>query len=182
MPATHVALLRAVNLAGHNTVAMRALVEVATAIGFRESRTLLQSGNLVFDTRTTSSRKLESLLEAAVSERLGLTTAFFVRTAREWQGIIAANPFPTEARDDPGHLVLMCLKHAPTPASVTALQRAIPGRERVRATGREAYLVYPDGIGRSRLTTGLIERTLGTSGTARNWNTVIKLGGLLGLS
>jgi uncharacterized protein (DUF1697 family) len=58
---------------------------------------------------------------------------------------------------------------------VSALQQAITGREVVRANGREAYIVYPDGIGRSRLTTALIEKKFGTRGTARNWNTAVKI-------
>ena len=52
---------------------------------------------------------------------------------------------------------------------------AIVGAEIVRAEGRHLYAVYPDGVGRSRLTTQLIEKHLGTRGTGRNWNTVLKL-------
>jgi uncharacterized protein (DUF1697 family) len=69
----------------------------------------------------------------------------------------------------------MCLKDAPAAAAVRALQAAITGRETVRTWGAHAYLVYPDGVGRSRLTIALIERTLGSRGTGRNWNTVLKL-------
>lgn len=50
--------------------------------------------------------------------------------------------------------------------------------EVVKARGRHAYFLYPNGIGRSRLTMTLIEKKLGTTGTARNWNTVLKLGAL----
>ena len=74
----------------------------------------------------------------------------------------------------------MLLKSAPDATRVKALQAAIVGPEIVRAKGRHAYIVYPDGMGRSRLTSALIERTLGTRGTARNWNTVLKLGALVG--
>jgi uncharacterized protein (DUF1697 family) len=72
----------------------------------------------------------------------------------------------------------MFLKEAPSREDVIALQTAIKGREVVRAEGRHAYIVYPDGVGRSRLTNALIERKLGTRGTGRNWNTVLKLGAL----
>ncbi len=74
----------------------------------------------------------------------------------------------------------MALKGAPDAGAVAALQAAITGREVVRADGRHAYLVYPDGVGRSRLTLALIEKKLGTSGTARNWNTALKLAALAG--
>lgn len=91
---------------------------------------------------------------------------------------MARNPFPEEAERDPGHLVVMILKGAPAAHEVKALQDAIRGRELVRADGRAAYVVYPDGIGRSRLTTALLEKKLGTRGTGRNWNTVLKLAAL----
>ena len=58
---------------------------------------------------------------------------------------------------------------------VAALQAAVTGRETVEANGKQAYFVYPDGIGTSKLTNAVIERKLGQSGTARNWNTVLKL-------
>jgi uncharacterized protein (DUF1697 family) len=94
----------------------------------------------------------------------------------EWQDeLIAANPFPVEARSDPSHLVAMCLKTGPDVAAVKALQAAIKGPELVRAGRRHIYITYPAGIGRSRLTATVIEKALGTAGTARNWNTVLKL-------
>jgi len=74
---------------------------------------------------------------------------------------------------------LMCLKETPTAAAVKALQDAIKGRETVNAKGRHAYFLYPDDIGNSKLTMTVIERHLGTTGTARNWNTVLKVGELI---
>jgi uncharacterized protein (DUF1697 family) len=136
---------------------------------------LLQSGNLVFKSRGETGDELERLLERATEERLKIRTAYFVRTAKEWNGIVAANPFLAEARDDPGHLVVSLLKQPPRKADVESLQAAIRGPERVRGGSRHAYITYPAGIGRSKLTTALIEKALGSSATARNWNTVLKL-------
>jgi uncharacterized protein (DUF1697 family) len=98
-----------------------------------------------------------------------------VRTAEEWKRIVANNPFAREAKEDPGHLLVMCLRDAPPPDAVEDLRSAIKGRERVEVRGRDAYFVYPDGVGRSKLTNALIEKKLATRGTARNWNTVTKL-------
>jgi uncharacterized protein (DUF1697 family) len=173
-----VALLRAINLAGRNKVSMRDLRDLFGAHGFEDAETVLQSGNVVFRTDAPAG-DVERLLEDAVAGRLGTKTEFFVRTARAWKEIVAANPFLSEARNDPGHLVVMVLKDAPTSQSVDALQRSIKGRELVRSRGRQAYITYPDGMGRSRLTIAKIEQKLGTRGTARNWNTVLKLAKLL---
>jgi uncharacterized protein (DUF1697 family) len=172
---TWIALLRAVNVAGHAPVAMADLRALVTRLGFGDARTLLQSGNVVFRAGTRSGAALEGLLEAEAARRLSLRTECFVRTVAEWRAIVAHNPFRREAERDPGHLVVMVLKRAPQAAAVTALRAAIAGPEMVRGHGREAYITYPDGIGRSRLTAAVIEKALGTRGTGRNWNTVRKL-------
>jgi uncharacterized protein (DUF1697 family) len=179
---THIGLLRAVNLPGHNKIGMADLRELLAAAGMQDVRSLLQSGNVVFRNDVHTATQLERLLEHAAAKRLGLETDFFVRTASDWKTVVAGNPFPDEARTDPSHLLVVFLKAAPDREAVTALQSAITGREVVRAKGRHAYVVYPDGIGRSRLTSALIEKKLATRGTGRNWNTVLKLAALAGAS
>jgi uncharacterized protein (DUF1697 family) len=175
----YVAVLRAINLGAHNRIAMADLRAMCGRIDLDNPRTLLVSGNLVFESRLNSSEKLERLLEDASTKQLGVTTDYFVRSAKEWHAAVDANPFPAEARDDPARLVMMCLRDAPSAAQVKALEAAIKGRETVRARGKHAYFVYPDGQGRSKLTIAMIENALGTRGTARNWNTVLKLGALV---
>jgi uncharacterized protein (DUF1697 family) len=172
-----IALLRAVNVAGNNKVAMADLKAMMTELGF-EARTVLQSGNVVLNGAKFGSEKLETLLEAEAAKQLGLKTDFFVRSAGEWTELIKANPFPQEAKDDPGHLLVLPLKTTPKPAAVKALQQSIKGRETIAAKGRQLYAVYPDGVGRSRLTIAMIEKALGTRTTGRNWNTVLKLAAL----
>jgi uncharacterized protein (DUF1697 family) len=174
--ATYIALLRAINLGSHNKVSMADLKSLLADLGMTNPQSLLQSGNLVFETTARATAPLEKLLETSAAKKLGLQTDFFVRTAAEWQQAIADNPFPKEAKLDPGHTVLMCLKDAPSPAAVKTLQDAIKGREVVKVKGRHAYFLYPDGIGPSKLTIKIIEKKLATTGTARNWNTVLKLG------
>lgn len=154
---------------------MTSLRSLLEELGFRGARSLLQSGNLVFQAAGRTPAGLERLLEETTDQRLGVTTEYFVRTSDEWSRIVAANPFRREAKEDPGHLLVVCLKQAPAAADVKSLQAAIRGPEIVRAEDRQAYIVYPDGVGRSKLTAALIERKLGTRGTARNWNTVLKL-------
>ncbi len=177
--AVQIALLRGINVGGRKQVAMADLRDFLTQLGLGDVQSLLQSGNLVFRSDTRSGAALERTLETEAAKRLGLETDFFVRSAAEWQTIVARNPFPEEAERDPGHLVVMILKGAPAAREVKALQDAIIGRELVRADGRAAYIVYPDGIGRSRLTNAVVEKALSTRGTGRNWNTVLKLVALL---
>jgi uncharacterized protein (DUF1697 family) len=179
-PAPWIALLRAINVGGHQSVSMAHLRAFLSDLGFAEPRSLLQSGNLVFHGAARSSDALERLLEAEAAKRLGLTTDFLVRSVESWERVIAGNPFRAEAERGPSHVLVMLLKDAPNAKRVAELEAAITGPELVRAGERHLYLVYPAGIGRSRLTSALIEKTLGTRGTARNWNTVVKLAALAG--
>jgi uncharacterized protein (DUF1697 family) len=171
---THIALLRAVNVGGSGKVAMADLRALLANLGFETPQSLLQSGNLVFRSEPTGAA-LEALLERETKARLGLATDYIVRTAAEWERIVAANPFAAMARDDPSHLLVMPLKSAPDAVGLEGLRAWITGREAIEAAGRELYIAYPHGIGASKLTGAMIERRLGSRGTARNWNTVTKL-------
>ena len=84
---THVALLRGINVGGHKPVAMADLRDLLTQLGFVEPRTLLQSGNVVFGSNARTAAQLERVLDAEAAKRLGLQTAWFVRTAEEWKAI-----------------------------------------------------------------------------------------------
>jgi uncharacterized protein (DUF1697 family) len=158
---------------------MSALRDLVTRLGLSEGQTLLQSGNLVFAAERRSPADLERLLEREAEKRLGLATNTFVRSEKDWRELVAGNPYLDAAKQDPGHLVVMLLKDRPSVKAVRELEDAIVGRETVRVTGRHGYIVYPDGIGRSKLTNALIERKLETRGTGRNWNTVLKLAAVL---
>jgi uncharacterized protein (DUF1697 family) len=172
---TYIALLRAINVGGHAKVGMAELRDLIATLGYKDVRSLLQTGNLVFHGDARKATDLERLLEVEAERRLGLATDVMVRTAQEWAAVLARNPFPAEAKRDPGHLVVQFAKEAPKAKAVDDLRAAISGREAVQADGKHLYVVYPDGLGRSKLTTKLIEGKLGTRVTGRNWNTVLKL-------
>jgi uncharacterized protein (DUF1697 family) len=173
--ATYIALLRAINVGGNAKLPMADLRAFFAKIGFADAQTLLQTGNVIFHGSKKATASLERLLEAEAVKRLSLKTDFMVRTAPEWAALVTANPFPDMAAHDPGHLLVMFLKDAADPKKVKALQAVIKGREIVRAKGKDAYITFPDGVGRSRLTNAVLERSLGTSSTGRNWNTVLKI-------
>jgi uncharacterized protein (DUF1697 family) len=173
-PTTHIALLRGINLGGHRQVGMTNLRNFLTELGFENVRSVLQSGNLVFGSRSRFGAELERYLEMEAAKRLALESDIYVRTADEWKTVVRQNPFRKEAELDPKHLVVLFLKNAPPAKDVAALQADISGPEVVKAKGKQAYIFYPDGIGRSKLTNAMIEKRIGR-GTGRNWNTVLKL-------
>jgi uncharacterized protein (DUF1697 family) len=178
MTHTYIALLRGINVGGNKKVAMADLRDLLGRLGFGEPQSLLQSGNVVFRSDVWKAAELEQHLEKEVQKRFGLQSDVFIRKGSEWNSVMAANPFHDEAERDPGHLIVMFLRDEPDAKSQDVLRAAIVGRETFAVTGRHAYFVYPDGMGTSKLTGALVEKKFGTRGTARNWNTVTKLGAL----
>jgi uncharacterized protein (DUF1697 family) len=154
---------------------MAALKEMFETLGFEGARSLLQSGNVLFDAAARKTNELESFLEAETKKRLKAEPDYFVRTAKEWRDALAENPFVREAKSDPGRLHILALKTQPSREQAKALKDAIKGRETVEMGKRHAYVYFPDGAGNSKLTPRLIEGKLGTRATGRNWNTAQKL-------
>ena len=170
-----VILLRAVNVGG-SSLQMTTFRAALEAAGCARVESVGASGNAVAEPPDRSApASLEASVEREVARLAGVRTEAFVRPEEDWRAVVAGNPFLEEAERDPAHLVVAVLKGAPSVQGWARLREAIVGRERVAPGDRHGYLVYPDGIGRSKLTIAVIERTLGARGTVRNWNTVRRL-------
>lgn len=175
--ARYVALLRAVNLGKLGKIAMADLRDLLESLGCSRVRTLLQSGNAVFDSTTRTTSAVEKELETALAARLGVETEVFARTPAQWTAIVEANPFAVMAKRDPSHLVVLVTRGTPKLAALAQLRA--PGPEEIELGEGCLYITYPAGIGRSKLTANPAWRTLGVVGTARNWNTVQKIAAAL---
>ena len=173
----YIALLRGVNLGGYKMVPMADLRALIAKMGFTDVQTLLQSGNVVFSGPSKAPSVLESQIEKELEKRLELDVDIHIRTPQEWRAVIEGNPFPAEAKKDPSHLLLTCYRSPLEASRVKAVQQAITGPERLHASGRHLYMTFPSGIGRSKAGV-VVGKTLG-AGTARNWNTVLKLAAML---
>lgn len=171
VPKPFICLLRGVNVGGKQMLRMDLLRSICTSLGYRDAQTILQSGNVVFRAANADARKIEAALKA----QAGLEVSVFLRTPEELRNVIAANPFPEVAQRNPSHLIVMFLEGRPSTDAQNALRAAYAGPEPMHFAGRELYVHYGEGMGRSKLTNALIEKKLGMRGTARNWNTVAKL-------
>jgi len=176
---THIALLRGINVSGRNMIKMAELKRLFAELGFEHVETLLQSGNVAFRADGRGCADLEALLARETAERLKVSVPYLVRTAAEWAEVIRENPFPAEALADPSHLLVLFMPSGVDAAEAEAVRAKIQGPERFAVRGRHMYVVYPDGIGNSTVgrTPGWNRLTL--AGSARNWNTVLKLDAML---
>lgn len=171
-----IALLRAVNVAGRTVPAAR-LREIAEGLGHEQVVTHVNSGNLVLVPAEGSGGPddVAAGLAAALEDDLGFAVPTIARDRAAWDAIVEANPFAEQAVADPSHTVLVCWDGTPDPARVAALDPSAYGNELVVWHEREAYVWYPDGIGRSKLTLDVLQRASGLLGTGRNWRTVTAL-------
>ncbi len=179
---THIALLRGVNVGGNKKVAMADLRAFVEALGFKDARTLLNSGNLVF--RSDGKRDdlaLAAFLEEQAARRLGLKTWFLVRSAEEWAEVIARNPFAEEAQTLPSRFLVMFFRETPGAEMMQALRALKVDSERLHLDGRRLYAVCPEGFLDSKLGSALLGARFAKLATGRNWNTVLMLGALAGL-
>ena len=174
-----IALIRGINVGGKNILPMADLRAMCERLGLREARTYIQSGNVVFSAGTRELARAAAALEGAIEKKCGFRARVVVRTLHEVRGVIAGNPFAGGRGGadvpDGAKLLVMFLADEPTAAAKKAVAAIKSDPERVRLVGREAYLDFPNGAGKSKLPMAVVEKALGVAGTCRNWNTVGKL-------
>jgi uncharacterized protein (DUF1697 family) len=170
-----ISLLRGVNVGGHNKIKMEALRALYESLGLLDAQTYVQSGNVVFRTKAKDLTQLAKQIENAIEHSFGFRPSVMLRTASELREVIARNPFAKRAGIEPGKLLVSFLGSAPSSADREAALQIKIYPEELRIDGRELYIYFPNGQGRSKLPIARIERTLKTSGTGRNWNSVTKL-------
>ena len=166
-----------------NTGGVRAPVgeqrAMAEAMGLKNPRTLLASGNLVVESDRLAG-ELEAAIEAAMQETFGVRIAAMARTPEQWAGFIAANPFSTEAAEHPSKVVAMVMKDAIKAGALEAVQALCRDGEAVETSDGVLYFWFPRGQGESEIFKKATPKMLGM-GTGRNWNTVLKLGEMVGV-
>lgn len=151
---------------------LRAVYE---SLGLKDAETFIQSGNVIFLTGERDLTKLVIRIEKAIEKAFGFHSDVILRTAAELREVIAANPFAGRADVDNSRLLATFLASDPGDEARAKVRALRFDPEEIRIVGRELYIHYPNGVGRSKLQPGVFDKLLSIPGTARNWNTVLKL-------
>jgi uncharacterized protein (DUF1697 family) len=173
--AVAISMLRGVNVGGHNSIKMESLRAVYESLGLCDAQTYVQSGNVVFRTTVRDLVQLAKRIETKIEQTYGFRPTVIVRSPSELREAIRRNPFAARRGIDPSRLLITFLASEPSPEARQKMLGIQADPEELRLEGREVYAYFPNGIGRAKLSPALIERTLKTAGTGRNWNTVTKL-------
>jgi uncharacterized protein (DUF1697 family) len=174
MPPTHIALLRGINVGGHNKLPMADLRDLFQQLGHTSVATYVQSGNVVFSSETSDEPTLVRGISTAIQDRFAYEVPVILRTTDELATVAATHPYRAAQPDD-ARLHVIFLAEEPPSEATTNLDRARFAPDEFTLEGRHLYVHYPNGLGRSRLTIDVVERAWKTSATARNWRTVTKL-------
>ena len=170
-----VSLFRGINVGGHHKIKMDELKDVHESLGFKDVFPYIQSGNVVFKSDDADVAGLQGQIEDGFEKKFGFHVEVFVRTSAELREIIEKNPFQSQQSKESKWVVVMFLADCPDETAQEDLLKTYVGPEELFIIGKEVYIYYPHGIGRSKLSHSLIEKKLKTVGTARNWNTILQL-------
>lgn len=170
---TYIALLRGINVGGNRILPMADLRKLLESLKFQQVKTYIQSGNAVFQTRSTDKNKLSSTIAKAIEAQFGFLVPVLVLELTELERAINEVPFATKGLD-PKTVHLFFLAASVKNPDLDSLEELKGKRERFELKQQVFYLLAPDGIARSKLATRL-EKTLGVDATARNWRTICKI-------
>ncbi len=176
MPASHIALLRGINVGGNNKVPMAELRAALTASGLADVSTYIQSGNVLFRTSEPDTAVLEEAIAEVIARTFGIKIGVVVLTRDQLAAVLSANPYPDEP--NPKYVHVVFLGAAPDAGRLDAAREmaaAKGSRDTVTAVDRVLYLHTPDGYGTSELAKTLVKVTTSAKGTARNLSTTAKL-------
>ncbi len=167
MPVT-VAMLRGVNVGGHNRVPMEELRKLCASLKLRGAQTYVQSGNAIFWTDEKNFVALAKRVEEAIAKKFGFQTDVVLRSATELRGVVARNPFAKRSAIVPGKLLVTFLGGDPGEEARAKVRAIECAPDELFIEGREAYIYFPNGMERPTLSWATIPKILKKSGTGRN--------------
>ncbi len=170
-----ISMLRAVNLGNHNKIKMETLRALYSSLKFDHPQTYLQSGNVIFQTSERQLDVVAKRIQSGIEKKFACRTDIILRTTAELRSVVAKNPFAKRPNIEPSKLLIAFLARDPGDAARKTLEEQKFAPEELHVSGRELYIYFPDGIGKSKLPWPRIYKILNTPGTGRNWTSVTKM-------
>ena len=165
-------MLRGVNLGAHNRIKMDDLRALYESLKLENPRSYVQSGNVIFRTKEKNGPQLAKKIQGAIQKKFGCCPEVILRTPDEMRKAIAANPFPEQTKVEPAKVLVTFLAAQPPREAVANLEKLKDFPEELHLKGRELYIYFPNGAGKSKLRWSAVDKLLKVTGTARNWNSV----------
>jgi uncharacterized protein (DUF1697 family) len=173
---TYISMIRGINVGGKK-VKMDRLKELYKSLEFKDIKTYIQSGNVIFKSPESDPLKLSSIIEKKISEVFNFDVKVLIRTKDEMKNVIKGNPFEQE---DVNHIYVTFLSDMLSEKLIDDLNLVIARSiinisDKYYISKKEIYLLLPNGYGRTKLNNNFFEKKLDKSATTRNWRSVNKI-------
>ncbi len=172
---TYIALLRGINVGGHHKVPMAALKKELARLGFEKIQTLLNSGNVIFETPATDEKELETKLAQHLEEVFGFPIPTLVRKAEDLQRLIMQDPFAGVELTDSTRLYVTFLREKPAQDLILPWTSEDGAFKILGIENHMISSVVDISIAKTPQAMGALESMFGKDITTRNWNTVNKI-------
>lgn len=170
-----ISMLRGINVGGHAKIKMDALRTLYSSLKFENPQSYVQSGNVIFQTEERDLDKIAKRIQQAIEKQFACCPEIMLRSLDELRSVVKKNPFAKRSDVEPNKLLVSFLLADPgIQARKTLLgQKFAP--EELHAVGKQLYIYFPNGVGKSKLPWRSIDKILHTPSTGRNWNSVTKM-------
>ncbi|MFV1983264.1 MAG: DUF1697 domain-containing protein [Thiohalomonadales bacterium] len=172
----YISILRGINVSGQKKIKMADLKLLFESLGFENVVTYIQSGNVLFNTKTKNKADLKSIIEQAIKKTYKFHVPVIIRSKNDFKKIINNLPFKSIDTEKNGTIVLVTfLSDKPSKDKYTEIQQYVKSPEKLVIKDKEVYLYCPNGYGKSKLSNNFIENKLSVEATTRSWKSIHKI-------
>ena len=172
---TYISILRGINVSGKRIIKMDALSKMFEKLKFKNTKTYIQSGNVVFQSPKTECEVLENQLSKQILKQFNLEVPVIVKSQKELIFVSKNNPFVNTRNEDITKLHVTFLSETPEQTNIDKIKVGIFGNDEFIISGKAIYLFCPDGYGNTKLSNAFFETKLKVTATTRNWKTIGEL-------
>ena len=172
---TYISILRGINVGGNKIIKMKSLKEMYENLGFKNVRTFIQSGNVIFGSNIDDIKKSEKIISDGILKTFGFTVPVIVLDKEELRKVSEQNYFIIKRKEDVSKLAVTFLSEKPGKELIESIKNEDYMPDEFYIIDKAVYLFCPGGFGNSKLNINLFEKKLKVIATSRNWNTVLEL-------
>ena len=172
---THLALLRGINVSGHNMIKMEALKSTLENIGFKNVQTYIQSGNVFVDSEEENQAKVGFQIKQEIFKVFGHEVPLVMVNKQDLEACFNNNPFLKAKDADTKKIYVAFVSIALQSSNINDLKMSQVKPDECHIDGNKIFIKYDVGAGKTRFDQKYIEKKLNVTATIRNWNTVTQL-------